>query len=71
MNKIEKIKDKILTALEGIDIDKLNMGELHTYAMIAETVSRISSKDYYTEMMNKLTDTSTSYRAPTISDMKE
>lgn len=76
MATIKELKEKVLNAVDGIDLSKLTLYDLSTVSNIVKTVSetddeKFSTAKYCNELLNKFSEsTKTSYNT-TIADLKE
>lgn len=76
MATIKELKEKVLNAVDGINLSKLTLYDLSTVSSIVKTVSetddeKFSTVKYCNELLNKFSEsTKTSYNT-TIADLKE
>ncbi len=70
--EVQDIKNGILDTLDSIDMDKLSICDLKTYAEILKIVSDTRTDDleaFWKKAMDTI-NTSSGYKYPTISEMK-
>lgn len=76
MATIKELKEKVLNAVDGIDLSKLTLYDLSTVSNIVKMVSdtddeKFSTAKYFNDLLDKYSNTTkTSYNA-TIADLKE
>lgn len=75
MATIKELKEKMINAIDEIDLSKLTLFDLNTVSMTVKTISetddeKFSTAKYCNELINKLSENKASYNT-TISDLKE
>lgn len=72
MKSIENIKNGVIDALSSIDLDKLSIYDLKTYAEIMKITAETKEADYLDTLVEKFSAVSNAQlpAAKTIADMK-
>lgn len=76
MATIKNLKEKVINAVDEIDLSKLTLHDLSTVSSIVKTIAdtdddKFNTAKYYTELLDKFSaSTKTSYNT-TIADLKE
>lgn len=75
MATIKELKEKMLNAIDEIDLTKLTLFDLNTVSMTVKTISetddeKFSTKNFYMDMLNKMSVSSNSMKNNTIADLK-
>lgn len=70
---ISELKNKILCALDSIEVDKLTLCELDQFARIFDITVKIEEKSYFDALLENFKNSGSGFstNAKTISEMRE
>lgn len=76
MATIKELKEKVINAVDGIDLSKLTLYDLSTVSNIIKTISqtdddKFSTAKYFNDLLDKYSNTTKTSYNTTIADLKE